>query len=121
MKKSNNHHVTASPRYPEVLPWFARRANISDVRAKALWDQTCRDLNAPDADPSLQAKARMAQFIERIGQEAGLPITADYNDLPNGPGWLYRHYGRLTDMTLVAAGAFTKCWQQAMTPGCPAR
>ena len=115
MKKLENHRVTTPP-YPELLPWFARRAGISDSRAKALWDQTCLEL--PDED---NPKARMDQFIDRVGEEAGLPITPDYTEQPNGFGWLYRHYGRLTDMTLVAGGAIARFWQQAMTPPSLAR
>ena len=110
MKKAKNQNVIASPAYPEVLPWFARRAGITEARAKVLWDLTCQEL-ADESNP----KARMARFIERIGEEAGLPITPDYTEQPNGFGWLYRHYGRLTDMALVSGGAVAKFWQQAMT------
>lgn len=110
MKKSKNQNVIASPTYPEVLPWFARRAGIAEARAKVLWDLTCQELT-DESDP----KARMARFIERIGEEAGLPITPDYTEQPNDCGWLYRHYGRLTDMALVSSGAIAKFWQQAMT------
>lgn len=110
MKKSKNQNVIASPAYPEVLPWFARRADITDARAKVLWDLTCQEL-ADENNP----KARMDRFIERIGEEAGLPITPNYAEQPNGFGWLYRHYGRLTDMTLVSCGVIAKFWQQAMT------
>lgn len=116
MKNTNNQNVIASPAYPEVLPWFARRAGITEARAKVLWDLTCQELT--DASDS---KSRMARFIERIGEEAGLPITPDYTEQPNGFGWLYRHYGRLTDMTLVSCGAVAKFWQQAMTMPQPAR
>jgi hypothetical protein len=116
MKKAKNQNVIASPAYPEVLPWFARRAKISESRAKALWDLTCAELNGQNDTPAELAKARMAQFIERVGQEAGLPITPDYTEQPNGFGWLYRHYGRMTDMALVSGGAIVKFWQQAMTP-----
>lgn len=110
MKNQKNQNVIASPAYPEVLPWFARRAGIAEARAKVLWDLTCQELT----DKS-NPKARMARFIERIGEEAGLPITPDYSEQPNGFGWLYSHYGRLGDMALVAGGAFAKFWQQAMT------
>ncbi len=111
MKNTMNQSVSKKPPYPEVLPWFARRAGISEERAKALWDLTCQEL-ADDSAP----KALMDRFIERIGEEAGLPITPDYSEQPAGYGWLYRHYGRLTDMTLVGAGAIARFWQQAMTP-----
>ena len=110
MKKAKNQNVIASPAYPEVLPWFARRAGITEARAKVLWDLTCQEL-VDESNP----KARMARFIERIGEEAGLPITPDYTEQPNGFGWLYRHYGRMTDMALVSGGAIAKFWQQAMT------
>ena len=110
MKKAKNQNVIASPAYPELLPWFARRAGISETRAKALWDLTCQELT-DENDP----KSRMARFIERIGEEAGLPITPDYTEQPNGFGWLYRHYGRMTDMALVSGGAIAKFWHQAMT------
>ena len=106
MKNIEKHSVNKTPPYPEVLPWFARKAGISEARAKALWDTT----NEPDP------KTRMDLFIERIGEEAGLPITPDYTEQPAGFGWLCRHYGRLTDMALVSAGAMTRFWQQAMTP-----
>ena len=115
MKKYKNHHVIANPAYPEVLPWFARRAQISEARAKVLWDITCQELNASNLPAAERAKAQMARFIERLGEEAGLPITPDYTEQPNGFTWLYRHYGRLTDMTLVSCGALAKFWQQAMT------
>ena len=113
MKNAKNHSVsvTKAPPYPEVLPWFARRAGISEARAKALWDQACKELSA-ESDP----KALMDGFIERLGEEAGLPITPDYTEQPNGFGWLYRHYGRMTDMALVAGGAMARFWQQVMTP-----
>lgn len=110
MKKAKNQNVIASPAYPEVLPWFARRAGITEARAKVLWDLTCQEL-VDESNP----QARMARFIERIGEEAGLPITPDYTEQPNGFGWLYRHYGRMTDMALVSGGAIAKFWQQAMT------
>ena len=116
MKNAKNHSVTKTPPYPEVLPWFAGRAGISDARAKALWDLTCRELG-DESDP----KALMDRFIERIGDEAGLPITPDYTEQPNGFGWLYRHYGRMTDMALVTGGAVARFWQQAMTPSNLAR
>ena len=111
MKNAKNHSVTKTPPYPEVLPWFASRAGISEARAKVLWDLTCHELGA-ESDP----KALMDRLIERIGEEAGLPITPDYTEQPNGFGWLYRHYGRLTDMALVTSGAMARFWQQAMTP-----
>lgn len=116
MKNKMNHSVTKTPPYPEVLPWFARRAGISEARAKVLWDLTNQEL-AHCSDP----KVRMDRFIERIGEDAGLPITPDYSEQLNGFGWLYRHYGRLTDMALVSAGAMTRFWQQAMTPASLAR
>ena len=115
MKKHKNHNVIASPAYPEVLPWFARRAHISETRAKALWDLTCSELNGQNDTPAELAKARMAQFIERIGQEAGLPVTPEYTEQPVQFAWLCRHQARLGDMALVAGGAFAKFWQQAMT------
>ena len=115
MKTAKNHSVSKTPPYPEVLPWFARRAGISETRAKALWDITCKELTA-ESDPQALAKERMARFIERIGEEAGLPVTPDYMEQPNGFGWLCRHYARLTDMALVASGAMARFWQQAMTP-----
>ena len=31
MKKHKNQKVIASPAYPEVLPWFARRAGIAEA------------------------------------------------------------------------------------------
>lgn len=113
MKNAKNHSVSINkvPPYPEVLPWFARRAGISEARAKVLWDLTCQELTDKN-DP----KARMNRFIERLGDEAGLPITPDYTEQPNGFGWLYRHYGRMTDMALVAGGAMARFWQQVMTP-----
>jgi len=111
MKHTINHTVSKTPPYPEVLPWFARRGGISEARAKVLWDLTCQEL-AADSTP----KALMDRFIERIGDEAGLPLTPDYTMQPNGFGWLYRHYGRLTDMALVGGGAIARFWQQVMTP-----
>ena len=113
MKHEKNHRVSAvkPPPYPEVLPWFARRAGISEARAKVLWDLTCQELK-DDSDP----KARMNHFIERLGDEAGLPITPDYTDQPNGFAWVYRHYGRLADMALVRGGAIARFWHKAMTP-----
>jgi hypothetical protein len=115
MKKANNHKVNVTPAYPEVLPWFARRAKISETRAKALWDLTCAELDEQSATPAELAKARMAQFIERIGQEAGLPVTPEYTQQPDQFAWLCRHQARLGDMALVASGAIAKFWQQAMT------
>lgn len=113
MKNAKNHSISVSkaPPYPEVLPWFARRAGISESRAKVLWDLTCRELTDEN-----DSKARMDRFIERLGEEAGLPITPDYTEQPNGFAWLYRHYGRMTDMALVAGGAMARFWHQAMTP-----
>ena len=102
MKNSKIHSLSKTPPYPEVLPWFANRAGISEARAKALWDLTCQEL-ATEGDLNTLAKARMERLIERIGEEAGLPITPDYTEQPNGFGWLYRHYGRMTDMALVCA------------------
>ncbi len=116
MKNIKKHSVNKTPPYPEVLPWFARKAGISEARAKALWDLTTKEL-AHCSDP----KAHMDRFIERIGQEAGLPLTPDYAEQPAGFGWLCRHYGRLTDMALVSAGAMARYWQQAMTPPSAAR
>lgn len=110
MKNAQNHSVTKKPPYPEVLPWFARRAGISEARAQVLWDLTCREL-ADENNP----KARMARFIERVGEEAGLPITPDYTEQPRGFNWLCRHYGRLTDMALVSGGAIARYWQQSIT------
>jgi len=115
MKNSKIHSLSKTPPYPEVLPWFANRAGISEARAKALWDLTCQEL-ATEGDLNTLAKARMERLIERIGEEAGLPITPDYTEQPNGFGWLYRHYGRMTDMALVSGGAIARFWQQAMTP-----
>lgn len=111
MKNARNQSVTKKPPYPEVLPWFARRAGISETRAKVLWDLTCREVTDEN-----NPKARMARFIERVGEEVGLPITPDYTEQPKGFSWLYRHYGRLTDMALIAGGAMARFWQQAMTP-----
>ena len=111
MKNFKIHSLSKTPPYPEVLPWFANRAGISEARAKALWDLTCEEL-AANNDP----KALMNRFIERIGEEAGRPITPAYTEQPNGFGWLYRHYGRMTDMALVAGVAMARFWQQAMTP-----
>lgn len=116
MKSTMNQCISKKNPYPAVLPWFARRAGISEARAKTLWDLTCEEL-ANDSAP----KALMDRFIERLGEEAGLPITPDYSEQPNGFGWLYRHYGRLTDMGLVSAGAIARFWQQAMTPANLAR
>ena len=116
MKNNMNHSVTKTPPYPEVLPWFARRAGISEARAKVLWDLTSQEL-AHCSDP----KVRMDRFIERIGEDAGLPITPDYSGQPERFTWLCRHYGRLTDMALVSAGAAVRFWQQAMTPPSLAR
>ena len=116
MKNMKKQDVKKAPRYPEVLPWFARRAGISEARAKVLWDLTCQEL-AADSTP----KALMDRFIERIGDEAGLPVTPNYTEQPNGFGWLYRHYGRMTDMALVSGGAIARFWQQAMTPANLAR
>ncbi len=121
MKKHKNQNVIATPAYPEVLPWFARRANISEARAKALWDLTCAELDSQSAAPAELAKARMAQFIERIGQEAGLPVTPEYTEQPDQFAWLCRHQARLGDMALVASGAIAKFWQQAMSLPQPAR
>ena len=115
MKTSKNQNVIASPPYPEVLPWFARRAKISEERAKALWDLTCQELNASETNATDLPKAQMAQFIERIGQEAGLPVTPEYSEQPDQFAWLCRHQARLGDMALVAGGAFAKFWQQVMT------
>ena len=115
MKKSKNQNVISSPPYPEVLPWFARRAKISEARAKALWDLTCQELNASDLTAADLSKAQMAQFIEHIGQEAGLPVTPEYTEQPDQFAWLCRHQARLGDMVLVASGAVAKFWQQAMT------
>ncbi|MGV0952774.1 MAG: hypothetical protein ACOYBR_00510 [Fluviibacter sp.] len=116
MKNTINQVVKKTPPYPEVLPWFARRAGISEPRAKALWDLTCQELPATHLAPADLAKARMDQFIERIGAEAGLPITPDYSEQPDKFAWLCRHYARLTDMALVSSGAFARFWQQAMSP-----
>ena len=116
MKNARNHSVSKTPPYPEVLPWFAKRAGISEASAKALWNLTCLELGE-ESTP----KALMDRFIERIGEEAGLPITPDYTEQPNGFGWLYRHYGRMTDMALVTGGAIARFWHQAMTPPNPAR
>jgi len=121
MKKPNNQKFIATPAYPEVLPWFARRAKISETRAKALWDLTCAELDDPNATPAELAKARMAQFIERIGQEAGLPVTPEYTEQPDQFAWFCRHQARLGDMALVASGAIAKFWQQAMSLPQPAR
>lgn len=121
MKKVKNQSVNAAPAYPEVLPWFARRAKISETRAKALWDMTCMELDAASASPADLSKARMEQFIERIGQEAGLPVTPEYTEQPDQFAWLCRHQARLGDMALVAGGAIAKFWQQAMTLPQPAR
>ena len=115
MKVTKKHSVTKTPPYPEVLPWFAHRAGLSETRAKALWDLTCKELPTGNA-PNILAKERMNRFIERIGEEAGLPVTPEYADQPNGFAWLCRHYGRLTDMALVSSGAMARFWQQAMTP-----
>lgn len=115
MKNTKIHSVSKTPPYPEVLPWFARRAGISETRAKALWDLTCEELT-DESELQTLAKARMERFIERIGEEAGLPVTPDYTEQPNGFGWLCRHYARLTDMALVSGGAMARFWQQAMTP-----
>lgn len=116
MKNTKKQDVKKAPLYPEVLPWFARRAGISEARAKVLWDLTCQEL-AADSTP----KALMDRFIERIGDEAGLPVTPNYTEQPNGVGWLYRHYGRMTDMALVSGGAIARFWHQAMTPANLAR
>ena len=116
MKNTKKQDVKKAPLYPEVLPWFARRAGISEARAKVLWDLTCQEL-AADSTP----KALKDRFIERIGDEAGLPVTPDYTEQPNGFGWLYRHYGRMTDMALVSGGAIARFWHQAMTPANLAR
>ena len=115
MKHAINHTVSKAPPYPEVLPWFAHRAGISETRAQILWDLTCQEIHQETDPPSL-AKARMARFIERIGEEAGLPVTPDYVAQPDRISWLYRHYGRLTDMALVGGGAMARFWQPAMTP-----
>jgi len=116
MKNTKKQDVKKAPLYPEVLPWFARRSGISEARAKVLWDLTCQEL-AADSTP----KALMDRFIERIGDEAGLPVTPNYTEQPNGFGWLYRHYGRMTDMALVSGGAIARFWHQAMTPANLAR
>gem|GEM_PF-2446823 len=121
MKKFKNQSVIASPAYPEVLPWFARRANISETRAKALWDITCMELNDASSNTADLSKARMEQFIERIGHEAGLPVTPEYTEQPDQFAWFCRHQARLGDMALVAGGAFAKFWQQVITPSCVAR
>lgn len=115
MKTAKNQNVIAAPAYPEVLPWFARRAKISEERAKALWDLTCQELHGCDMSAADLSKAQMAQFIERIGQEAGLPVTPDYTEQPDQFAWLCRYQARMGDMALVAGGAFAKFWQQAMT------
>jgi hypothetical protein len=120
MKHTNKQAVSNVPPYPEVLPWFARRAGISEARAKTLWDLTCQELSHSD-DAQWLAKARMTRFIERLGDEAGLPITPDYTAQPDKLSWLCRHYGRLTDMALISGGAITRFWQQAMTSAHRAR
>ncbi len=121
MKNTNNHHVSYKPPYPEVLPWFASKSGISETRAKALWDQTCLELPEDGSDVAALAKGRMALFIERVGQEAGLPLTPEYTEQPDQFAWLYRHQARLGDMALIASGALAKFWQQAMTPNRLAR
>mgnify|MGYP000034057358 CR=1 FL=1 len=115
MKNTKNHCVSNKPPYPEVLPWFANKAGISESRAKALWDLTCVELPEDGGDVAALAKARMALFIERVGQEAGLPLTPEYTEQPDQFAWLYRHYARLADMALVSGGAAARFWQQAMT------
>lgn len=115
MKNAKNHSVTKTPPYPEVLPWFAHRSGVSEARAKVLWNLTCQEL-ATDSDTNSLAKARMARFIERIGEEAGLPVTPEYTEQPDKFAWLCRHYARLTDMALITSGAMTRFWHQAMTP-----
>ncbi len=120
MKNTNKQAVNKTPPYPEVLPWFAHRAGISEARAKTLWNLTCQELTG-DSNVQALAKARMARFIERIGDEAGLPVTPDYVAQPDRFSWMYRHYGRLTDMALVSGGAIARFWHQAMTPANLAR
>lgn len=113
MKNLKKHSVSKTPPYPEVLPWFARRTGVGETRAKFLWDLTCEELAQGD-DPQVLAKARMDRFIERMGEEAGLPITPDYTGQPDQFAWLYRHHARLVDMALVASGALARFWQHTM-------
>lgn len=54
---------------PMILPWLARKWDVSDERALQLWDQACRDAGAAYGDQVSSrslgyAKSRMLDLLD---------------------------------------------------------
>ena len=102
---------------PKIIPWIARKAGISEIRAIKLWQraesETAELLNCREGAEF--HGACVERFLDLVEASAGGAFRINYANSPEKVSWIWRHQGRMAQYGLSAAENATKFWQEAWT------
>lgn len=99
-------------RAPKLLPWVARKADISDELAVKLWRRAAGEAEAivGCCDRSDYFRRAIERFIDLAEAESGASVTPE-TLTQNRATWLWHYQSRLSQLNLLAAQNTYRLWQ----------
>lgn len=97
---------------PKILPWIARRAGISDALALKLWRRAAGEAEeiTGHCDSSEYFGLAIERFIHLVEDESGVLVERE-TLLSADLAWLWRHQGRMSQLSLLAAQSTYRLWR----------
>jgi len=102
---------------PQILPWIAKRAGISEQLALKLWRRAIGEaqLLTGNREGAEFHRCSVDRFLSLVADEAD--AAPQNNQLTPAPRltWMWRHQSRISLLSLMAAQNTYRFWQNTMS------
>ena len=104
---------------PKLLPWFARKAGVSEDVARKIWRRAAgeAELLTGNRNSTEYHALCIDRFLSHLEVESG----TDAPLMGSRYAWMWQHQARMANYNLAAARSTCKIWQDFWNKVCSPR